>query len=130
MHRTSMPGRRWTLRRPERRIAMQRWLRLALSMTGPRRYVASRTVTRGSWALVTVLAGAVQEAGTLTSRKAWGIHRDADQRRLIGEHPRMAVLSGGAQSTAEQLACWRPDSIASELATRQMSGDAESMPYL
>jgi hypothetical protein len=46
----------------------------------------------------------MQQARTLTWRKAWGIHRDADQRSLIGEHPRIAGLSGGAQSTTEQLA--------------------------
>ena len=39
------------------------------------------------WALVTVLADAVQEAGTLRWRKARGILRDADQRWLAGEHP-------------------------------------------
>jgi len=54
-----------------------------LAPLGPR-CAASRTVSRGFWALVTVLADAVQDAGTLTWRKAWGIHRDADQRWLIG----------------------------------------------
>jgi hypothetical protein len=74
-----------------------------LAALGPR-CAASRTVTRGFWALVTVPADAMQQARTLTWRKAWGIHRDADQRSLIGEHPRIAGLSGGAQSTTEQLA--------------------------
>ena len=62
------------------------------------------------WALVTVLADAVQEAGTLRWRKARDILRDADQRWLIGEHPRMAGLSGmGAEKAAEQLTCRRAD---------------------
>ena len=57
---------------------------------------AARRIKGGDprlWALVTALADAVQEARTLTWRKAWGIHRDADQRWLIGEHLRMDGLS-------------------------------------
>jgi hypothetical protein len=37
-----------------------------LAALGPRRCAAARAVTRGSRALVTVLAGAVEDAGTLT----------------------------------------------------------------
>jgi hypothetical protein len=45
-----------------------------LAPLGPR-CAASRTVTRWFWALVTVLADTVQDAGMLTWRKAWGIPR-------------------------------------------------------
>ena len=62
---------------------------------------AARRIKGGDprfWALVTALADAVQEAGTLTWRKARDILRGVDQRWLPGEHPRLSVLSGiGAQ---------------------------------
>ena len=71
---------------------------LAEGETGLRRNPkAVRRVEDGDprfWALVTVLADAVQEAGTLRWRKARDILRGVDQRWLAGEHRRMSVLSG------------------------------------
>ena len=58
---------------------------------------AARRIKGGDprfWALVTALADAVQEAGTLRWRKARDILRGVDQRWLAGEHRRMSVLSG------------------------------------
>lgn len=79
-------GADWTgrpFRRGEARHRQKPWAARRIKGGGPR-----------FWALVTALADAVQDAGTLTWRKARDILLDADQRWLIGERPRMAGLSG------------------------------------